>query len=82
MSTQKLKGGNTQEFYEQDGTMLKSKMLEEMHPDVAKVTWRFNRWHHWVDYKPFERNKLIRVDPDIVYDEVVNNYGLEKIYVK
>ena len=82
MSTQKLKGGNTQEFYEQDGTLLKSKMLEEMHPDVAKVTWRFNRWHHWVDYKPFERNKLIRVDPDIVYDEVVNNYGLEKIYVK
>ena len=82
MSTQKLKGGNTKEFYEQDGTMLKSKMLEEMHPDVAKVTWRFNRWHHYVDYKPFERNKLIRVDPEIVYDEVVNNYGLEKIYVK
>jgi len=29
-----------------------------------------------------EPPKLIRVDPDIVYDEVVNNYGLEKIYVK
>ena len=24
------------------------------------MTWRFNRWHHHVDYKPFKKNALIR----------------------
>ncbi|GAH45961.1 unnamed protein product, partial [marine sediment metagenome] len=44
-TTQRLKGGNTKEFYNHEGTMNKSKMLEEMHPDVASVVWKFNRWH-------------------------------------
>lgn len=52
-TTQKIKGGNTDEFYETEGTLPKSKMLEEMHPDVAKVVWKFNRWHHQVDYSGF-----------------------------
>jgi hypothetical protein len=58
VTTQRMKGGNTKEFYAQEGTLNKSKMLEDMHPDVAKVVWRFNRWHHHVDYSPFKRNRL------------------------
>jgi hypothetical protein len=54
--TQKLKGGNTEEFYDKEGTWNKSKMLEETHPDVAKVVYKFGRWHHHVNYKPFELN--------------------------
>ena len=74
MSTQKIKGGNTDEFYDKEGTLKKSKMLEEMHPDVAKVVWKFNRWHHQVDYKQFKNNKLIKIDNNIKSE--VDNFGM------
>jgi len=94
--TQALKGGNTDEFYHKefvkdnkdlklgkyhaDGTINKSKMLVDMHPDVAKMVWRYNRWHHHVDYSSFKKNKL-RLKKDINLDELpdVNNYGLKLI---
>lgn len=52
-TTQRSKGGNTDEFYADEGTLPKSQMLADMHPDVAKVVWKFNRWHHQVDYSGF-----------------------------
>ncbi len=58
--TQTLKGGNMQEFYSKEGTLPKSQMLVNMHPDVTKLVWRFNRWHHYVDYSQFKKNKLKR----------------------
>jgi len=75
VTTQRMKGGNTDEFYALEGTKAKSQMLADLHPDVAKVVWRFNRWHHHVDYKPFYRNRLIKRD-DVVASEKVNNYGM------
>ena len=75
VTTQRMKGGNHQQFYEKDGTYLKSKMLEDMHPDVAKVVWRFNRWHHHVDYRPFKNNRL-KCKENIVIPQEVNNYGM------
>jgi hypothetical protein len=76
--TQTIKGGNTQEFYEKEGTLPKSKMLEDLHPDVAKVVWKFNRWHHHVDYRPFKKNRLIKKQ-GLVVPDVVNNYGMKLI---
>jgi hypothetical protein len=78
VTTQRMSGGNTQDFYAQEGTLNKSQMLADLHPDVAKVVWKFNRWHHTVDYKPFKKNKLIRKD-DIITSEGVNNYGMKLI---
>ena len=75
VTTQRMKGGNTDEFYALEGTKAKSQMLADLHPDVAKVVWRFNRWHHHVDYKPFYRNRLIKRE-DVVVSEKVNNYGM------
>ena len=75
VTTQRMKGGNHQQFYSEDGTYLKSKMLEDMHPDVAKVVWRFNRWHHHVDYRPFKKN-LLKRKTDIDIPQGINNYGL------
>lgn len=73
--TQSVKGGNTAEFYAAEGTLPKSKMLAEMHPDVARVAFKFQRWHHEVDYSPFDKNRLKRVDgADVV--EGVNEYGM------
>jgi hypothetical protein len=76
--TQTIKGGNTQEFYKKEGTLPKSKMLEDLHPDVAKVVWKFNRWHHHVDYRPFKKNRLIKKQ-GLVVPDVVNNYGMKLI---
>ena len=81
MATTKMKGGNTDEFYDKEGTKKKSKMLEDMHPDVAKVTWRFNRIHHHVDYTPFKKNRLVPKDKNIYTKDIKNDFGifLEKI---
>jgi hypothetical protein len=81
MSTQKIKGGNTAEFYDGEGTMPKSKMLVDMHPDVSKLVWRFNRWHHHVDYSQFKKNRLIKKE-NINIPDIVNNYGMKLIAFK
>jgi len=74
-TTQTIKGGNSEEFYDKEGTFKKSKMIEDMHPDVASVVWRFNRWHHHVNYKRFKLNKLVR-KKGLVVPKGVNNYGM------
>jgi len=78
VTTQRMAGGNTKEFYKNEGTLNKSKMLADLHPDVAEVVWRFNRWHHHVDYSPFKRNKLIKKQGLIIPDKI-NNYGMKLI---
>ena len=75
VTTQRMNGGNTADFYAQEGTLAKSKMLADMHPDVASVVWRFNRWHHHVDYRPFKVNKLIRKS-GLNIPDCINNYGM------
>lgn len=79
-TTQQIKGGNTQEFYEKEGTLPKSQMLADMHPDVAKVVWRFNRWHHQVSYSPFKNNKL-KIKPNLNIQDKINNYGMSLIKI-
>ena len=74
VTTQRMAGGNTEEFYAAEGTKDKSQMIEDLHPDVAKVVWKFNRWHHKVDYRPFKANRLVRSD-STVYSGV-NEYGM------
>lgn len=75
VTTQRMSGGNTKEFYKHEGTKNKSQMIENLHPDVAKVVWRFNRWHHHVNYRPFKDNQLILKNPDKEYKKI-NNYGM------
>jgi hypothetical protein len=60
LTTQTLSGGNTEAFYAGEGTMPKSKMLVDMHPDVAKLVWKFGRWHHHVNYNSFKDIPLIK----------------------
>jgi hypothetical protein len=77
-TTQKVKGGNTDDFYSKEGTKPKSEMIAKLHPDVAKVVWRFNRWHHHVDYKRFKSNQLIRKE-NIIIEKGINNYGMKLV---
>ena len=49
--------------------------LEEQHPDIVKVSWKWDRWQHHVDYRMFEKNKLIKKD-GLKIQEGFNNYGM------
>lgn len=80
VATQRLTGGNTDEFYAKEGTLAKSRMQVAVHPDVSRLTWKFGRWHHHVDYRRFRRNQLIR-KPGIEIPEGVNEYGMKLVNV-
>jgi hypothetical protein len=59
VTTMRMKGGNTESVYsETDNRREFAESLASQHPDVVKVTWKFNRWHHQVDYSPFKGNRL------------------------
>ncbi len=75
VTTQRMSGGNNEMFYKKEGTKAKSEMIANLHPDIAKVVWRFNRWHHHVDYSPFRKNRLIEKSP-LSFSASVNNYGM------
>jgi TET-associated glycosyltransferase-like protein len=72
--TMTVKGGMTP-HYEGDGRYKMAKELQEKHPDVTKITRKWGRWQHSVDYRPFKMNKLIK-RADAVIPEGVNNYGM------
>lgn len=61
-TTMKMKGGNTDELYIKtdkfDGRLEMAKSLYCQHPDVVKITRKWGRWQHQVDYRPFKNNKL------------------------
>jgi len=76
VTTMRMKGGNTNELYaETDNRKEFAESLQEQHPDVVKVTWKFNRWHHQVNYKPFKNNKL-KIKQDLSLSDNINEYGM------
>lgn len=79
--TQALKGGNTEEFYGKEGTLPKSRMIEDMHPDLCRVQWMNGRWHHWCNYEPFKQNRLEYVDGYQPPAED-NEYGMKLVYLE
>lgn len=81
VTTMRMKGGNTDELYANDGRKKMAEALAELHPDVATVVWKFNRWHHKVDYKPFKKNKLIK-SQNILIKNDINNYGMKLVEIK
>jgi hypothetical protein len=57
-TTAKMKGGNQDELYKGNDPkkkLLKAKMLEAVWPQYAKTVIRFNRYHHFVDWKIFSK---------------------------
>ena len=70
-----MRGGNSKEFYDIEGTLPKSQMIVDLHPDIAKLSWRFNRWHHYINYSSFKKNKLIK-KKNLTIPKGINNYGM------
>lgn len=85
-STGVMKGGNTQEVYkygdneQYDNRYKFAASLAQAHPDVTTVVKKHGRFHHQVDYRPFENNKLI-LKPGIEIPRGVDNYGLKLVRV-
>jgi hypothetical protein len=70
----KMKGGNQTELYQGnnfDKKVLKAKSLEEIWPQYAKTIMRFNRPHHFVDWKAHFKHGLIR-NPALDWEQINN----------
>jgi hypothetical protein len=73
--TMTVKGGMT-DYYEQTNKRLEfAQELQRAHPDVVKIVWKYNRWHHQVNYRPFKANRLIKRE-GVEIPEGVNNYRM------
>jgi len=75
--TMTVKGGMTP-HYQGDGRYKMALELQQKHPDVVKITQKWGRWQHQVDYRPFRKNKL-RLKPGVIIPEGVNNYGMKLV---
>lgn len=89
--TQAIKGGNTDEYYHVQGntdeasydggvnpagTINKSMMLKDMHPDVTSIIWYGKRYHHLVNYDVFA-NKRLELRPGVKRSGDPLGYALE-----
>ena len=74
-ATMTMRGGNTDELYQGDGRLKMAQSLQQQHPDVVKIAWKWGRWQHQVDYRPFKHNRPI-LRPGVVIPDEPNNYGM------
>ena len=74
------KGGNRDIYKETDDRKEFVQSLINQHPDVVKLTRKFNRHHHHVNYKPFAKN-LLKLKDGVEIEDKINNYGLKLIDV-
>lgn len=71
-----MKGGNTDNVYNtNDYRKAFAESLREQHPDCVKVTWKFGRWHHEVDYSGFRKNRPV-LRPGVVPAPNDCEYGM------
>lgn len=78
--TMTVKGGMTP-HYQDDGRWKMAKELQQRHPDVVKITRKWGRWQHSVNYRSFKKNELIKKKNAII-PQGINNYGMKLINVK
>lgn len=75
MQTMTMKGGNTDELYAMGGRLEMARSLQRQHPDVTKITRKWGRWQHSVDYRPFKKNRLI-LRKGVSIPRGVDDYGM------
>lgn len=74
-----LPGGNTDNVYNTgDHRRAFAESLRDQHPDCVQVVWKFNRWHHSVDYSSFKHNKPI-MRSNVTPIPIANEYGLKLV---
>lgn len=82
MTTMSVKGGMTPQYVTQgdgaDGRLKMAQELQMRHPDVVKITRKWNRWQHHVDYSGFRGNKL-RLRPGVEVPRGTDDHGMQLI---
>jgi hypothetical protein len=73
--TMTMKGGNTEDLYQEDGRLQMSESLVEQHPDIVRTTEKWGRYQHHVDYSGFRKNRLVPIG-DLASLPKVDNYGM------
>lgn len=81
VTSMRMRGGNTDSIYSETNNRLEfAESLVRQHPDVARVTKKFGRWHHHVNYKPFKRNRL-KLVRGFKMPNGYDNYGMVKAVI-
>lgn len=81
-TTMTMSGGNTEDLYEiEKGRLLMAQSLVDQHPDIVRVSWKWGRYQHHVDYSGFKNNFLVYRD-DFVKPVGQNEYGLKLINIE
>lgn len=79
VTSMRMKGGNTESVYgDTDNRREFAESLVSQHPDVVKLTRKFGRFHHQVNYKPFKRNQLEAIE-GLRVERGIDNYGMTKV---
>lgn len=82
-ATLTMKGGNTDEVYKKatNNRYEFAKELQDAHPDVVQITKKYSRWHHHVDYRPFQTPERIKLHlkPEFrdIPSDYVDEYGMK-----
>jgi hypothetical protein len=76
-ATMKMGGGNTP-MYQGDGRLKMAQELADRWPDRVRVTWRYNRWQHLIDW-PYDSGPALRLRKGIRLSRFkpVNEYGMK-----
>lgn len=78
-ATMTMRGGNTDELYVGDGRLKMAQYLVEQHPDIVRISQKWGRYQHHVNYQMFKKNKLRRKN-GLQIKQGVNNYGMKLIF--
>src|ERR1017187_6804894 len=54
ITTMLMKGGNTDELYQDDGRLKMAQSLKDQHPNLVKIVRKWGRWQHSVNYRVFQ----------------------------
>lgn len=76
-TTMTVKGGMTP-HYQDDGRWKMADELRRKHPDVVKITRKWGRWQHSVDYRPFKGNRLL-LRPGVAIPKGEDDYGMRLV---
>ena len=79
-NTMQVKGGMTP-HYLGDGRLKMAQELQRKHPDVVEIVWKWKRWQHKVDYRPFRGNRLIKRE-GVEIPEGINEYGMQLVDIR
>ena len=77
-TTMTMRGGNTDELYQDDGRLRMAQSLRAQLPDVTTIRWKWGRWQHHVDYSRFKSNRLVLRD-GVQVARGVENYGMKLV---